>query len=54
VRRRYGSVFSHHDPHAKCKRYYEYTLLHQREDRTTFEDKSALRAPPSSTNIDLI
>jgi hypothetical protein len=41
VRRRYGSVFSHHDPHAKGKRYYEYTLLHQREDGTTFEDKSA-------------
>ena len=41
VRRRYGSVFSHHEPSGKGKRYYEYTLLHQREDGTTYEDKSA-------------
>ena len=41
VRRRYGSVFAHNDPHAKGKRYYEYTLLHQRDDGTTYEDKSA-------------
>jgi hypothetical protein len=41
VRRRYGSVFSHRDPSGKGKRYYEYTLLHQREDGTTYEDKSA-------------
>ena len=41
VRRRYGSVFSHHESSGKGKRYYEYTLLHQREDGTTYEDKSA-------------
>ena len=41
VRRRYGSVFAHNDPHAKGKRYYEYTLLHQLDDGTTIEDKSA-------------
>ena len=41
VRRRYGSVFSHRDQSSKGKRYYEYTLLHQRDDGTTYEDKSA-------------
>lgn len=39
VRRRYGSVF--YDASGKGKRYYEYTLLHQRDDGTTYEDKSA-------------